>query len=59
MEGCEYKLAFQKAFENYYDDRLNITLWRYMKFERFKRLVSDKKLYLCPLHKFDDVFEGR
>lgn len=33
-------------------------LWRYLKVERFKELISTSKLYFAPISDFKDLFEG-
>ncbi|WP_111891614.1 DUF2971 domain-containing protein [Acinetobacter sp. MB5] len=37
---------------------LNISLWRYMDFSKFVDLVLNEKIYLSPLRKFEDIYEG-
>ncbi|EOR05998.1 hypothetical protein [Acinetobacter tandoii] len=36
----------------------DIELWRYMDFSKFCDLIVNEKIYLSPLKKFEDIYEG-
>jgi hypothetical protein len=38
--------------------RDDVTLWRYLSYEKFESLLVDKGLFFCRLDKFSDPFEG-
>ncbi len=47
-----------KKITGIYSPKDETTLWRYLSFEKFVNLLSEKSLYFARADKFDDKFEG-
>ena len=48
-----------KKITGIYSPNDKTTLWRYLSFEKFVNLLSERSLYFARADKFDDKFEGR
>lgn len=55
MKKCK---ALKVVISNLDDLDQNIILWRYMDFSKFCDLILGEKIYLSPLRKFEDIYEG-